>query len=108
MAVTYSWLVEQLDCYSTYEDRTDVVFTVHWRLNGTDGTYNGTAYGSVGLSLDAETSFTPYASLTQDQVTGWVRDALGAEQVAALEANVAQQIANLASPPVINPPLPWA
>jgi len=38
---------------------------------------------------------------------GWVQDALGEEQVASYEANVAQQIADQQDPPVVNPPLPW-
>ena len=33
--------------------------------------------------------------------------ALGPEQVTAYEANVAQQIADQANPPVVTPPLPW-
>jgi hypothetical protein len=32
---------------------------------------------------------------------------MGAEQVAAYEANVAEQIANQINPPVVTPPLPW-
>jgi hypothetical protein len=63
-------------------------------INGTDGTYAGSVYGSVGVTLDPDAPFTPYASLTQAQVVGWVQDALGEEQVAAYEANVAQQISD--------------
>jgi hypothetical protein len=33
---------------------------------------------------------------------------MGAEQVAAFEANVAQQIEDQINPPVVTPPLPWA
>lgn len=109
MAVTYTWVIEQMSCYPQSEGQTDVVFTVAWRLNGTDGTYNGTVYGSVGLTpYQAGEPFTPYASLTQTQVIGWVQSALGPEQVTAYEENVSQQIANQINPPVVNPPLPWA
>jgi hypothetical protein len=96
-----------MDCYPEQDGDTDVVFTVHWTLNGTDGTYAGSVYGSVGVTLDEGGAFTPYASLTEAQVIGWVKDALGEEQVAAYEASVAQQIADQANPPVVNPPLPW-
>jgi hypothetical protein len=41
-------------------------------------------------------------------VIGWVHDALGKEQVASCEENVANQIAALVNPPVVNPPLPWS
>jgi hypothetical protein len=32
---------------------------------------------------------------------------MGEEQVDALEANLAKQIADQANPPVVTPPLPW-
>lgn len=107
MAITYNWQIAQLDAYPTYENHTDVVFTVHWRMDGTDGEHTAGVYGSVGLTLDPEADFTPYADLTEAQVIGWVKDALGEEQVASYEENVAAQIAALANPPVVNPPLPW-
>jgi hypothetical protein len=108
MAITNTWAVVQMDAYPELDGEQDVVFTVHWTLNGTDGTYNGSVYGSVGVTLDEGSTFTPYASLTQAQVIGWVQDALGEEQVASYEANVAQQIADQINPPVVTPPLPWS
>jgi len=83
------------------------VFTVHWRLNGTDGTNVGGLYGSLGVTYTAGEPFTPYTDLTQDQIIGWITTTLGAEEITILEANVAQQIANKANPPVISPALPW-
>ena len=108
MAITYNWTVAQLDAYPTYENHADVVFTVHWRCDGTDGEYTAGVYGSVGLTLDPEATFTPYADLTEAQVVGWVKDALGEDQVANYEENVAAQVAALVNPPVITPPLPWS
>jgi hypothetical protein len=107
MTVTNTWAVVQMDAYPEYEGHTDVVFTVHWTLTGTDGEYDAGVYGSVGLTLDPEAKFTPYADLTQAQVIGWVKDALGEEQVTSYEDGVANQIAALINPPVVNPPLPW-
>ena len=108
MAITNTWTIAQLECYPEYEGQPDVVTVVHWRLTGTDGEYTGSVYGSIGLTLDPDAPFTPYASLTQEQVIGWVKDALGAEQVASYEANVAQQIADQINPPVVTPALPWS
>jgi hypothetical protein len=96
-----------MDAYPELDGNTDVVFTVHWTLTGTDGTHTAGVYGSVGVTVDPDAPFTPYADLTQEQVGGWVESALGEEQVAAYEANVATQIANLANPPIVTPPLPW-
>ena len=107
MAITYNWHIAQLDAYPTYENHTDVVFTVHWRCDGSDGEHTAGVYGSVGLTLDPEAPCTPYADLTEAQVIGWVKDALGEDQVASYEENVANQIAALANPPVVTPALPW-
>lgn len=108
MSITNTWSVVQMDCYPQADGETDVVFTVHWTLSGTDGTYTGSVYGSQAVTVDPAAPFTPYADLTEEQVVGWVQDAMGAEQVAAYEANVAQQIADQIDPPVVVPPLPWA
>ena len=108
MSVTYSWIVEQMQAYPEKDNYQDVVFSVNWRCNANDGNYNSTSYGSVGVQLNPDEPFTPYADLTQDEVVGWVKGALGPEQVAEIEAGLAGHIANLINPPVVTPPLPWA
>lgn len=107
MSIINTWSVVQMDCYPEVDGDIDVVFTVHWTLTGVDGDYIGSVYGSQPIMLNRDSSFTPYADLTQDQVIGWVQDAMGAEQVAVYEANVARQIADQINPPVVKPPLPW-
>lgn len=105
------WNIVQLDCYPEKDGETDVVFTAHWNLTDSEAvgeeTYTGYVYGSVGITIDAEEPFTPYAQLTKDQVVGWVKDALGEETVAAHEAAVTQQIEDQKNPKVVSPALPW-
>jgi len=107
MATTITWIVEQMDCYPTADGENDVVFTVHWRCNGVDGVYTGTSYGTQSVTYAAGEPFTPYADLMQDQVIGWVKDAMGPEQVASIEANVEKQVQDAMNPPAVSPPLPW-
>ena len=106
------WSIEQLSCYPEVDNYTDVVFSAAWRVNGVDDTSGtplyATVYGSQALSPYTEGApFTPYADLTQEQVIGWVQDAMGAEQVAAINVNIEQQIENQVNPPVVTPQLPW-
>lgn len=108
MAIINTWAVVQMDCYPEHGSETDVVFSVHWTLTGVDGVYRGKVYGAQAIALDSEAPFTPYADLTEAQVIGWVKAAMGEEQVAAYEANVAAQIEAQINPPVVNPPLPWS
>ena len=104
MANTYTWTVSQLDCYPQEGGNTDVVFTVHWQLTGTDGTYNGSVYSTCAVPAPTGT-FIPYANLTQEQVLGWIW-AGGVDKDSA-EAAVQTQIDNQINPPVVSPPLPW-
>jgi hypothetical protein len=108
MSNTYTWSFPTLTAYPTYESQTDVVFIVHWVLNGTDGNgHNGSVYGTVSLTYTAGTPFTPFAQLTESQVQGWVTSALGATQVSALEANIDQQIQQQIAPTSVNLTPPW-
>lgn len=108
MATTYTWAVVQMDCYPEEDGEQDVVFNVHWTLTGEEAGFSGSVYGSQAVSIDPDAPFTPYADLTETQVIGWVQSAMGAEQVASYEANVAEQINNQIAPPVVTPPLPWS
>ena len=104
MSTTFTWSVTALNCYPQADGQTDVVFTVHWTLSGTDGTYNGSVYSTCSVPAP-EGTFTPYDQLTQDQVLGWIW-ANGVDKDSA-EAAVQQQIDNQINPPVVTPPLPW-
>lgn len=108
MSNTYTWSFPTLAAYPTYEGETDVVFTVHWVLSGSDGDgHSGSVYGAVNVTYAAGTPFTPYADLTEEQVQGWVVEALGPEQVAVYEANIDNQIEQQVSPTIVNLPPPW-
>ena len=97
MAAT--WTATNLEYYSSLDDHTDVVYLVHWNCTDEDADGNtGRCYGTVGLSTDDLSSFTPYADITEEQAIGWAKDALGADKVAETEASVASQIAEKANP----------
>ena len=109
MSNTYSWIISQLECYPEQDGKTDVVFAVHWRRQASDGDgHVGDVYGSQSVTLDPEAPFTPFANLTKAQVESWLETAMGAEQIAAMDAALDNQIADQITPPVIAPPLPWA
>jgi hypothetical protein len=100
-----------MECYPTYEQNIDVVFTVHWDCVGSETvnniTYNGRVYGATGVTYHSGSQFTPYNQLTQDQVISWVWDAIGNEQRNNYENSVQTQINNQINPPVVILPLPW-
>jgi len=112
MSATITWRVGVMECYPTYDQNIDVVFTVHWDCLGEEtvsgSTYNGRVYGSTGVTFHSGSDFTPYEDLTQPQVLGWVWDAMGSGSKENYEAAVQSQINNLINPPIVTPPLPWS
>tara|TARA_A100001201_G_scaffold1147_1_gene2927 strand:+ start:5660 stop:6019 length:360 start_codon:yes stop_codon:yes gene_type:complete len=75
MSITITWSVKTLERTTA----NGAVNTVHYTVNGTDGTYTGGAYGSVNLTGDVTI---PYADLTEETCIGWVKNALGQEMPA--------------------------
>ena len=96
MAVT--WDVVALDATKTVGSLSDVVTTVHWTASDADGDHTGSSYGSVGLAEADSGSFTAYASITKDNAIAWAKAAMGADQVTAVEASIAAQIAESKTP----------
>ena len=107
MAITYNWKVDRLDCFPNKDGKENVVFTIFWSVEASDGTHTTSAFGSQMIEFDSTGNFTPYAHLTQDQVIGWVKSVMDFNRPAEIEANLATAIENLINPPVVSPPLPW-
>jgi len=110
MAVT--WTIAQCDYKLTQAqggvDYVNVIDVVHWRANDEDADGNtGTSYGSVGISTeDLATGWKDYASMSEADVITMAKNALGAEQVTAIEASIASEISAKANP-TTGTGVPW-
>lgn len=103
------WKIIQLDCYPEHNGVKDVVVTVHWRIfNGVVGDIPVSTFGFQSVLLTATDQFIPLEDLTETQVLDWIWAAMGPEKKAQLEAAAEQERLNMAAPPVVKPPLPWA
>jgi hypothetical protein len=71
------------------------VIVAHYTVNANNGTYSAGAYGSLGF--DGEVT-TPFAELTEEQVVSWVKEALGEDKVAEVEAALQNQIDEQTAP----------
>ena len=106
MAINYAWDVSTVDTYPTKDSNSDVVHNVHWRLTATDDANNdadgnpqtSSMYGSQGLDTDSISSFVAFADLDAAKVQSWVEAALGADEVTAMKAGLAAQIAEKITP----------
>jgi hypothetical protein len=108
MTNIYTWRIESLDCVPSTDGLTNVVANIHWRVNGSNDRFTASVYGNRLLKHSPNADFTAYDNLTEETVLGWLKDAIGAEQVASIETNLDNQLDTLANPPVVSLPLPWA
>lgn len=83
---------------------TDVVISASWLCNDDN---NIVRKGGTVTFDPPQATFVPYDQLTQMQVIQWVFDALGQDQVTAIEADLAEQLAYQQDPPVVVLPNPW-
>jgi len=95
-----------MDCFPEFDSKTNVVFSIHWTAEATDGTHNASIYNISEVTYKAGNPYTPHNQLTEEQVLGWVWSS-GVDQTATQEA-LDVLIANQITPPVIQPPLPWS
>ena len=109
MAITYNWEFPTLTAYPTHAGQSDVVFVVHWRLNGTDDdNHTGLVYGTVSVTYKEGDPFIPFADLTKEIVQGWTEEAMGTDTVDAHKQNIANQIQEQVTPTQVNLTPPWA
>jgi hypothetical protein len=95
------WTINSLSTMNTPEPETAVMSNFTISESGQSVTY------SVNLLPADAANFTPYADITQAQAIQWTQDALGADRVAAMEAEVDALIAQAAIPTPQPQPLPW-
>ena len=84
MTITYTWAIVDLERYTA----DGIVFTAHWSITASDGTYSSSAYGSIGLERP-EGNVIPYANLTPEIVIGWLQNKL---DVSAIKATLQTQL----------------
>ena len=102
MAIIYTLKVTEMVCAPQARGETDVVINVGWAYLGTDGTNTGSFGGTTALTYTEGSPFTPYADLTQEQVSGWVLGAWTADQTASYQSQVDSQLVVTS-----RMPLPW-
>jgi alkyl hydroperoxide reductase subunit AhpF len=98
--INYTWNCKTVDVYPVNEGNNNVVYNVHYRVVGED---SKTAViedfiGTQVLDVSSIANFTPFEDLTNDQVTNWVKAAMGEDKVTQIETTIASQIAEKENP----------
>jgi hypothetical protein len=93
--------------YTLQQPDPNYVVNALWEVTGVDGTNTASIGGNTQFnSADQEGAITPYASLTENIVIGWIPE----NQIASAQACVQGQIDSMITPPVSpsNTALPWS
>ena len=96
-----NWTINSLSVMNTPLPETVVMSNFTIAQDGQSVTY------SVNLLPADASNFIPYADITQAEAIQWTQDALGADRVASMEAEVDALIAQAAIPEPVPTPLPW-
>ena len=111
MAINYTWDCKTVDV-KTIDGNKDTVFNVHWKLVaeddantvkdilGDDVPISASIYGTQELDTSDLSSFTAFADLTNDQITGWVEAAMGEDEITNMKAGLDAHINELVNPVV--------
>ena len=84
---TYKWDCRDVEVYTSYTDEKGiteplVIFKVNWKLIVSDGLGNGaTIDGLQTLNIDNLSNFKGFDTITNAQVTEWVKSTMGETQV---------------------------
>lgn len=106
MAVTFTWVVNEMQCIPNQDGNQNVVTNVHWTCSGVDGVYSYSRSGTCGMGFNGG-DFIAYDNLTEAQVLDWVW-ASGSVNKDMIEEMVALTIQDQITPSIVTPPLPWA
>lgn len=105
MGIAYSWTFPQFDVAPSEGGLSEVVKTIHWRLDAIDAGVAAGAYGTVALGEPSPDNFTPYADITEQ----WAIDQTSALiDLPKIEAALAGEIAKKKNPPVVPMTPPFA
>jgi hypothetical protein len=110
MTITYTWTISSLDVAPSDDTLTDVIKVAHWRYRITDSADDLTTevYGAQGFVAPDPASFTPFDTVTEAQLVGWIEDAIGEDGMDAMNASLEASLENLRNPPIVTMPVPWA
>ena len=103
------WTIKSMSVMPVLEGQTDVVVSAQWNILGVDEGASYNLSGCQNFTLQQGDGFTPYNELTEAQVVQWVKDTMGENSVASMEAAVQGSLDAINNPPVepMIAPLPW-
>jgi hypothetical protein len=91
----YKWVISNLVAKIQDGELSNIIETVHWRYQATDGEHTADVYGSVGLEAPDAESFKPFEEVTEADVIAWLESKLDVE---AMQEGLSKQLDAIANP----------
>jgi len=102
VAISYTWQFESMtvELGPDADDHTDIVYSINWKYLADDGLgHNAWSLGTASVKPWEEGEpWIEYADLTEADVQGWVEEAIGEDELAAITARLDANIAEQATP----------
>jgi hypothetical protein len=106
---TYTWKINYLNTYPSYDGLSNLVYSVDWLCTGAN-TVNPNITSSVRgvqpVNYDPTKPYIEYANLTEETVMEWIQSSMDSESLNAIYTQIDIYNDEILNPPVI-PPLPW-
>jgi hypothetical protein len=93
--VNYNWIISDLVAKIQDGELSNIIETVHWRYQATDGEHTADVYGSVGLEAPDAESFKPFEEVTEADVISWLEAKLDVE---VMQSGLDAQLDAIANP----------
>jgi hypothetical protein len=91
----YNWIISGLVAKIQDGELSNIIETVHYRYQATDGEHTADVYGSVGLEAPDAESFKPFEQVTEADVIAWLEAKLDVE---AMQSGLDAQLDAIANP----------
>lgn len=93
MPTTYTLKITQIDCLPYQNNQTDIAIKAHWAYTGTsEDNRSAGVGGTTNITYVEGESFTPYAQLTEEQVTGWVLNSWSQQELDSIRNVIESQL----------------
>jgi hypothetical protein len=114
MIVEYTWNFDLLGIYPVQYDRTDMVYTVVWKLFAStvenDITYQTGTTGKINIQYNPNAEWYDFIDLIPSEVQHWVEDQMEIDSpgsLIALKASLEQDLQNKVSNTMVMVDAPW-
>jgi hypothetical protein len=77
----YNWIISGLVAKIQDGELSNIIETVHYRYQATDGEHTADVYGSVGLEAPDD-NFKPFEEVTEADVIAWLESKLDVDAIA--------------------------